>query len=103
MAKNGHGSLHAKFPDLYDENDIAYPNFAPAPLTRPTCTHVVGSAWMLNPEEGQAWVVRLVPEGGKPDESQWVYKFQFCPCCGARLEVDAEDEQVVKSENAIWR
>lgn len=51
------------------------------------CKHIIGRAWMLNPEEGPAWVSSHVRGDATPpkDLSDWCFAFKFCPCCGAEL------------------
>lgn len=66
------------------------------------CTHIVGRAWQLNPEEGAAWINRYVEGTGPfPDPNDWNYAFTHCPVCGEAL-VPPEGVDVITMEDAKW-
>ena len=65
------------------------------------CTHILGRAWLLNPEEGHAFIVRFVPAGAEPPDEDWIERFAFCPCCGARNPGEPA-HRTVKAEDATW-
>lgn len=66
------------------------------------CTHIVGRAWQLNPEEGAAWINRYVDGTGPfPDPNDWNYAFTHCPVCGEAL-VPPEGVDVITMEDAKW-
>lgn len=60
-----------------------------------TCDHVRGLAYVLNSEEGTAWVRRWVQVSyGDVDSGDWLKVFRFCPSCGEKLGQVAGAESV---------
>lgn len=66
-----------------------------------TCPHIAGNAWMLNNEEGPSFVARFFRGGAKPPDSDTIYLFRFCPCCGVRLQ-EKPDQFTLLSSSARW-
>ncbi len=65
------------------------------------CTHIIGRAWMLNNEEGAAWITRFVPSDAAVPAGDFIEQFAFCPCCGEKLK--DHDDDTLKMEDAKWK
>ena len=53
------------------------------------CDHIVGIAWVLNDEEGDAYIRKFIKRGMIPelDWCDWTLQFMNCPLCGEALEL----------------
>jgi hypothetical protein len=50
------------------------------------CRHIYGSVWILNPNEGPAYLQHFIRPKDEPPEhfSSYRYWFNHCPCCGIK-------------------
>lgn len=57
------------------------------------CDCIIGVAYMLNHEEGPAWIKAYVHKSSsEPLEDDWSTLFQHCPKCGAKNDHTGRDE-----------
>jgi hypothetical protein len=62
-----------------------------------TCDHINGLKWILNPEEGQAYItVYNRASEGFPESinMDWCHSFKHCPLCGALNKFPEDDQRL---------
>ena len=57
-------------------------------ITKQNCDCLLGAAFILNPEEGSAWIKSLILRSEVnevDDKSDWIWTFAHCPKCGSTI------------------